>query len=351
MERIWWERVPNALSFANDIIDCLVDEKSVIIHHKEPLPWQSAFSSIVKEAVKQRNSSKTFENVSNVAEPGPYLLREFCKPEKRAQCRPSKGYAGFLAENDDIVLHERYLWVEISTPEQLDAWTSFVSDYVRIRDKRKEPAVFILDWQGKTQTSRKKGVSQFSFDDYIGEYDRVVFAMLASSSVKGDTFLKNYLAELASNVIGNDIELYAECIEHYENFIRDPYGTTMQCAHNSLRSDGSVFQFEKSAEQVEHDIWLTQIRTTYSVIEEFRESFVQKYRIPIKTQLPITSSYGEVYDDPNDVELGTLLFMAGTKRLLLNTKEYNKLKAFKDARNTLSHLGVLTIEEIEYLFE
>ena len=84
---------------------------------------------------------------------------------------------------------------------------------------------------------------------------------------------------------------------------------------------------------------------------EFRESFVQKYRIPIKTQLPITSSYGEVYDDPNDVELGTLLFMAGTKRLLLNTKEYNKLKAFKDARNTLSHLGVLTIEEIEYLFE
>lgn len=351
MEQIWWERVPNALSFVNDIVGSLVDEKSMILQHSVPLPWQASFISFVKDSVKQQNSSKTFEAVSGTEKPGPYLLREFCKPEKRAQYRPSKSYADFLAESDDIVLHERYIWVTISSAEQLEAWTSFVSDYIKGRSKNKEPAAFVLDWQGTELFSRKKGVAYYSFDDYIGEYDRVVFSMLASSSIPGGTFIKNYLAELAANVIGNDIELYAKCFKCYREFMVDPYDVVTSCAANSLRSDGSSFQFFKSRSEVEHSVWLAQIRTIYPIIEEFREDFVQKHKAAVKAQLPITSSYGEVYDDPNDVELGTLVYMAGSGKLTLNTKEYDKLIAFKDARNTLSHLGIIPLEKINHLFE
>lgn len=349
MEQIWWKRVPNALLFVNDIVDSLVSERSMILQHAEALPWHMFFAAFVKDSVKQQNASKTFETISGSEEPGPYLLQEFCKTEKRAQYRPSKSYACFLAESDDIVLHERYLWVEIRSAAQLEKWSAFVSDYIKERGKHKEPAVFLLEWQGKEQIPRRKGITPYSFDDYIGEYDRIVFSMMASSSVPGSTFMKNYLAELAANVVGNDIELHAECFKHYKAFLVDPYQTVISCVSNAYHSDGSAFRYSKSKSEVEYAIWRTQIRTIYPIIEEYRERFVQRHKAAIQNQLPISAPYGEVYEDPNDVELGTLAYMAGTGRLTLTEKEYNTLTAFKEARNKLSHLAALGLEEIQGL--
>lgn len=349
MDQIWWERVPNASAFVNDIVSSLSEEHSIILQYSESLPWQEAFKSFVKETVCQQNASRSFETARDIDEPGPFLLNEFCKREKRSQYRPSKGYAGFFAESDDIVLNERYLWVEVSTEKQLDSWSTFVSDYLKLRDKKKTSAVFILEWQGSTPAPKKKGMTVYSFDDYIGDYDRIVFSMLASSAVKGDTFVKDYLAELASNVIGNDIELYAECFARPKEFLQDPYSVVKDCVENSIRSDGTPFTFSKSREEVNHSIWLAQIRTIYPVIEEFREDFVQKHYSAIKSKLPITTAFDEVYNDPNDVELGTLVYMAGLGLLFLNPKDYEELKAHKDARNTLSHLGILSYEEIRML--
>ena len=349
MDRIWWERVPNALAFAEAIINCVVDEKSVLIQHHDSLPWQDTFKHTVVNRVKQQNASKTFVTISNEATPGVYLLNECCKAEVRAQYRPSKSYASFLAETNDLVLHNRYFWVNIQNTEELEAWVKFVSEYVRVRNKKAEPAVFILDWKGKPITTKKKGVMQFSFDNYIGDYDRNVFAMLASSEIKEKSFIKSYLAELVSNVVGNDIELYAECVHRYREFLCSPYETAVDCADNSCKYDGSAFLFQKSPDQVEHDIWLTQIKTVYPVLETFRGQFSQKHRVAIQKLLPFSSSYGEVYRDPNDVELGTLVFMADKGSLVLSKNEYDRLYMFKEARNKLSHLGYLSFAEIQLL--
>lgn len=349
MDQIWWERVPNALAFTEEIIDCLVNEKSVLIQHHDSLPWQDTFEETVVNRVKQQNASKTFVSITNESSPGAYLLRECCKAEVRAQYRPSKSYATFLAETNDIVLHNRYFWVTLQNTDELEAWLDFVSEYVRTRNKKAEPAVFILDWQGKAVTAKKKGVTPFSFESCIGDYDRVVFAMLASSKVQENAFLRNYLAELVSNVVGNDIELYTECIHRYKAFLRDPYETAMDCVSSSLRSDYAPFAFQKSPSQVDDDIWLTQIKTIYPVVEAFRGQFVRKHSSEIQKRLPFTSSYGEEYTDPNDVELGTLMFMAGNGHLHLSKAEYDQLYMFKEARNTLSHLGRLSLDEIQAL--
>ena len=76
----------------------------------------------------QQDSSRRFEVIRNVDDPGPYLLQEFCKPEKRAAYRPAKGYAKFFAESDDIVLHSRYLWVHAESIKMLETWVTFVSE-------------------------------------------------------------------------------------------------------------------------------------------------------------------------------------------------------------------------------
>lgn len=209
--------------------------------------------------------------------------------------------------------------------------------------------MFILDWKGKATATKKKGIMQISFDNYIGDYDRNVFAMLASSEINEKAFIKSYLAELLSNVIGNDIELYAGCVHRYREFLRNPYEIAADCAGNSCKSDGSAFLFQKSPDQVEHDIWLTQIKTVYPVIEAFRGQFSHKHRVAIQKLLPFSSSYGEVYRDWNDVELGTLVFMADKESLALSKNEYDQLYMFKEARNKLSHLGYLSFAEIQLL--
>ena len=349
MSQIWWDRVPNALALVNDTVDSLTEEKSIILQHAVPLPWRDEFIDSVKWRVMQQNSSKSFERIRDPGDPGQFLLSRFCKPEKKAQYRPSRPLAAFLAESDDIVLHERYIWVNLSSLEDLNAWAGFVSDYVQFRPKGRELATFVLEWPGAARLPRRKGINSIIFEEYIGEYDRTVFAMLASSAIAGSSFQKNYLAELAVNVIGNDIELYSECFRRFGEFLKDPYRVIQECVAEEIRSDDTDFEFTKSESDVHHAIWLTQIRTVYPILEEYRENFIQRHRADIASQLPITSSNGVVYNDPDDVELGILVFIAANGGMLLSQGEYDTLVRYKDARNQLSHLGILTYEEISSL--
>ncbi len=348
-EQIWWERVPNALIFRADIIENLLNEKSIILNCSKNLPWYSYMVKTIKDSVKQHNSSKRFESISDVSDPGAYLLQNFCKMEKRAEYRPTKTYAKFFAESDDIVLHERYFWIKIYSKEQLDSWSKFVSEYLRQRKKNRDVAVFILEWAGNGNIHAQKGVKICSFNEYVSGYDVIVFCTLAVSSIKESSFVKTYLTELTSLIVDKDIELCALCLENYREFLDNPYVAIEEIVGSKFRSDGNVFCFGKIEEDVKHLIWLAQIKTVYPILEEYREDFVQRYALEIQGQLPITSSYGERYSNPRDVELGTLKYMADNGKISLPFKEYERLKVNKDARNKLSHLIPLTLEEINKL--
>lgn len=349
MREIWWNQVTNAVRYVTQIKQSLLEEKSILLRYTSGMPWRNQLEETIVEAVKQQNAEKKFVGIPIVSSPGEYLLKKFCKKEKRAEYRPTKGYAKFFAENDDIVIHDRYFWVQIGNISCLENWMTFVSDYIKGRGKNKSSAVFILEWSGDEPIPAKKGIKTFSFDDYIGEYDRIVFAVLASSGIKEISFIKNYIAELVANVAGNDIELCAECIRHYKDFLKNPWAFIKLVKDEKLRSDGTDFYYMKTSAEVNHLIWLAQIKTVYPHLEEYREDFVQKYESAISKQLPIQASYGEIYTDPKDVELGTLMYMVGNDYLALSPSEYEKLKKYKDARNKLSHLTALTIGEIREL--
>jgi len=351
MDQVWWGRVPNALAFTSDITRNLLDGKSVIIQSEQSIPWYETMAAHIKDIVIQQDYSKSFEVIRNVDDPGPYLLQEYCKAEKRAEYRPAKGYARFFAESDDIVLHTRYFWVYIESKETLVRWSEFVSEYRKLRGKNRETAVFILEMWGDKVSINKKGIRTVCYNDYINEYDRIVFSMLASSGIKENAVIKNYLAELSATVSEADIELCAVCLAHYRDFLNDPYKLIQEISVSSYRSNGAPFYYTRTNEEISRYIWLAQIKTIYPLIEKFRGDFVDKYAEAIAKELPITSSYGEEYDDPKDVELGTLVFMADRGRLLLSSSTYHRLERFKDARNRLSHLGVLSFDEIQALIQ
>lgn len=352
MEGLWWNQVTNAVKLVSDIERCLLEEKSLILMYSTTMPWREKFEESIRGAVKLHDPDKKFEKVPIVDDPGEHLLKEFCKKEKRAEYRPSKRHAKFFAASDDIVLHDRYLWVKTDTEACLEKWLDFVSEYIKERGKEDKKAVFILEFPNSTCTHIRKGIKGikvFSFDDYIGEYDRIVFSVLASSTVKENIFLKDYLTELVSNVAGNDIELCAECILEYKSFMAAPGELIKKTVEEKVRSNGERFVFRINEEEIEHLIWLAQIKTVYPKLEEYREGFVSRYLDQIAKNLPIEAAYGEVYTDPKDVELGTLAYMAQRKMMSLDKAEFDKLLRYKDARNSLSHLKALSIEEVKKL--
>ena len=102
-DQIWWKQVPNVRLFTETILKNLLEEKSVLLYDTQSLPWRQSFESQITQDLKILDSAKAFEKLSDIDEPGQYILNHYCKAEKRAQYRPSKSYATFLAENDDIV--------------------------------------------------------------------------------------------------------------------------------------------------------------------------------------------------------------------------------------------------------
>lgn len=351
MEHIWWDSVPKARAFVESIVDDLIQEKSVLLHTANGIPWETSCIRSIQTNVQQQNSLRNFEMLYGKEEPGAVLLQKFCSSEKRAMYRPAKGYVRFLAENDDIVLHERYIWISIPDSEALERWSRFVSEYCMQRARGKSKAVFILQWQGRLERERKRGLQVHSFDDTIDEYDCTAFTTLAASGIRVPELIRYYLAELASTVLQNDIELSAACLRNASAFLSSPFDVIQKLISEEQRSNGQPFTFANSRQTVDKKIWRAQVRTVYPYLEEYRGQFVQKHWNQINSCLPIEAPYGEYYSSPNDVELGTLLHMTFDNLLIVSPQEQAKLKCFRNARNKLSHLDLLTIEEIYKLLD
>lgn len=132
----------------------------------------------------------------------------------------------------------------------------------------KEAAVFILNWQGSNRITRKKKLGLITFDNFVGEYDHLIFAMMASESIKKDTLQKNYLAEMLVQVLEQDIELYLECLKRYEDFLNYPYITVQKICAETCRDAKNAGGLSKTEEEIEYAVWSAQIKTLYHLLEE-----------------------------------------------------------------------------------
>ncbi len=344
MKKIWWKQVPNARAFADTILAAVTEERNIVLITKDGLPWSDFFYEDLREHFKQNTGLKDIAELSDIENPGEYLLSNYCKSEKRAAYRPGINIATFFACSEDVVIHDRLFIVRLSDDSFLNNWMTFISDYSKKRGRDKKQASFLVECITSKQVVNKKGIMLTSFDDVINEYDRFVFCMLAASSVNEKSSIKKYLSELISNVIGNNVELCEKVVNGYGAFLSNPY----QFVSESF--DGPT-SFSKTEADVVHDVWLSQVRIVYPILEDFREIFVKKHRKDISRNLPITSSSGEIYCEPEEVELGTLRFLADNHKIALSAEELETLTRHTKARNDLSHLKTLDISTVRLILE
>ena len=259
-------------------------------------------------------------------------------------------YAKFLAESEDIVLNSRFVWIKNVSGRKLEEWLSFITEYNKSLRKNALSAVFILETQDRNIKAKKvKGLKYLSFVDSIDFYDKYTFCVLASTGIDISPGIRPYVAEVVSSVCKDDIELCAICMKQWKDFVKEPLKTLLQITSSKKHSDGSPISADYDTESVENRIWEAQIKLLFPIVERYRTHFVKKYRKHIEKALPIETVFGDLIDDPLDVELGALSRLVNEKKVPLTPKEDNQLDAFKKIRNNLAHLRTLDYDQVMWV--
>lgn len=350
MDRLWWNHITKAHKFMEDIVHTAVEGKSILLSLPENVPWRNTLLELVEDQLKLENPKNSFEIIScPEEEAGLYLLNQFCPEERRSSYRYGMTYASFLGQCEDTVLNDRYLWITDIPETKYDEWMNFIIEYNK-NVTNKTPAIFILEINKESFVhSAKKGLKKMIFSQNIGAYDQFAFCALAATENSCKDYLRPYLAELVATLCRDDMELCAECVRMGSRFLEDPIRVIHQIKEEKYRSDGNAYCFSKNNEEIKTFIWETQLKHVFPAIEKYRSHFIKKYYAAIQSALPISSSYGELVDKPEDVEIGTLLYLAANGRIPVNTNEYQELELYRNSRNKLAHLNILESDAVELI--
>ena len=156
------------------------------------------------------------------------------------------------------------------------------------------------------------------------------------------------MADMISLICGSDVELCAECIRLWHSFSKRPFEVLMNIQAESIRSNGKGYRIGFTEADVEYKTWEAQIRHVFPTIEKFRSSFVSRHKGQLTQQLPIESTFGEVYNEAEDIELGTLYFMVCSGTFNVSKSEERKmLDDYRKMRNLLAHVNTLSFEQVE----
>ena len=350
MDQLWWTHINNARLLINRITDSLIDNKSLILHLSDQVPWYDTMRRLVENEMINKSYMRRlkYKRENEIGDdPGKYLFDHYCGEGVKLQYRPAMGYAQFLAKETTNTLKQTYLWLRFDSSERAYRWINFIEEYQKhLGDAA--GGVFLIEVRGALPTTNGR-IEILSYDNMIGPYDRIVFNMLAAADVRlPNGLMKQYLAELVSSVVGNDIELSAECVKRGEHFLFDPRGVIQSIVEEQRRSDGSMYEFDRGDDHIEQCEWTEQIKLTFPLMENFRRKLIERHYAEINRCLPSPSGFGEKINEPKEADIGFLYHNA--YRWSLTTEEWDRLKMCRDARNPLAHIKTLDLDKLQEIF-
>ena len=335
--KIWWEDLNGPRRFLVEAAEKLSGGKSIVMCLPKRIPWEEIMRDVLEKLLRKGTQSIKIVNAENISdEPQEYVLKNFCANKDGFRPYNKKAYAKFLAESKGIALNDSCIWIRNASSAQIDKWFSFIADYQNFLGG-KRGGVFLLEagdyWLGKS------GVEFLSYADKISGYDSFAFNIFAAADFANENHLmKQYLAELVSALTEGDVEFGAACIARSDELLKDP-----EDFFSNILWEGK-FTSDKSTEDIEQAIWMTQLKLIFPLVETFRRNFIRQYEDQIKNaQL--------FYSAPEEIEIGQLYGLFNQKRWLINEIDAVNLEFYREVRNKLAHLSTLTFEELQKIFE
>lgn len=177
-------------------------------------------------------------------------------------------------------------------------------------------------------------------EEFVSSYDIQFFALHCLGPFETEDSKGAYIAQLVSNLVGLDSRLAARLAGY------SLYADPVSC-YKGKEESGKLL----SDDRIQEAIWEAQIRFVLPITEKFRRYIIKKYEDTIVRCLPADDDFGNRLEVPQDMELRHLQhFLRGEGISPFSGKDDDLFKVAYNARNDLSHLGILSSDILDRLF-
>ncbi len=374
-EEFWWNNITGAQVIISKVAAVLLENTMVVLQVPSDLPWRHSMRSAIHFAFQERTAFRDIviesidivdDNQENI-EPGRFVLRHFAPSTVSGGYREKSRVTiqEYIVQRE--VIKNRIIWVKGLSGENANQWVKFCRGF---SPKSTTDGLFVLEVHGNHNISETKYLKVINFNDYVTSYDVQLFNsfVLDGKNMYFNNW-KKYISTVAALVCDVDAEVSELLLRILDFRTEEPIEGIRRIAElPEFRRRGAESSFDHvlwlyrndKLLEIQHRVWSAQVQVLFPIIEMERVSIIKEWEQTIKLVLNEHKvfQYGEVIEEPMDVELGTLCYMM---RHRVETDLYQlyipdesvrqRIKTLHDCRNLLAHASCCTPAQVTELLK
>lgn len=374
---IWWTNVTGPQMFIKSVMSSLSDNYNVRLLLPKLCPWPNRMRELIAEAAQSEYALEgvtvdvvTPDDFKNVQSPVEALLDRYALNDVRLRYRNSFNPAEYLIQNH--VLKDRIVWLTGFEPKDIKTWMGLICEWPSTTPL---DGLFVVEvsYDGESQVRNEIDPARcktISYRDSIGSYSVSLFNGLLVDEIPSMGFSgseKRYCASLLSNVCGGDVEVSDILSENLELMLENSFDALCSVLDyfDHGRSEAScdnvlVIAHRADRGEIDRRVWKAQVEILFPILEARRLLVIAKVRDQLSTVLEnsYVSQFGERVCEPEDVELGTLVYLMaqtnddGERLLYIPDQELRSdIHLLRECRNTIAHHKACEWERVKWLLE
>ena len=311
------------------------------------------------------------ENIPKDAEPGRWILDNVADEDIGSNYREGRGETIDAYIGRTGALAGKILWLKGLDRKQTTAWLDFSRRY---QPGESQFGLVVIESRYVDDAEGMPTIVRYG--DRVSSYDVQSFARYLLDFVCEDTRYsppwKTYIASLLAHVCDTDSEL-CEWIAQDADFKADGILPSLHrasvshdfCLRGGEPESQHVLSKYRSGEMndVSHRVWVAQVESLFPLIEIERLEIIDRIRPSLQEALDSLTveqykdDHKERVRNPNEVELGTLVFLMAKSRGYLGTwlkvdgALRSRIIGLSKCRNNIAHLEVCSPAQVRFLLD
>lgn len=320
---LWWSYVPAGISVKENVVQQLTAGRCVFLDTSR-LPWKEELLKSVQMDIESVDTELNWNAIN---------------AEEKKGMRPIDCLGSFY-DVDQIPVEQMIqqkirnlhscCWVRNISENESQVWIHMAKELFSGKEKQNFRLVLELP-------SVKREIGKIAvINTRIERFDIYYFALSILASGRLDKNFQEYAATLCSELADGNVEFCYTLCKNIDNVLRDPLSACMASEDDSRRKQL---------------VCRAQTRSISPLIDIGRLKLISILGPKIASILPQKDDYGTKIEDVNEVELRHLVYFSRNDLLTIPPKKESALYCLYNARNAISHLNLLSYDEIQKLFQ
>lgn len=355
----WWRDVTGPKSLIETVVSFVAKKKNVVLYLPADLPYRNSMHHALHAEIEREMGSawniKDFdyesENPDNL-NPNDFILKVVCE-NKEYRCNNKTPIVQYICDHN--LLENKIICLRGITINERE-WIVFFNEC----KSKGVNGIFIAEMKNTVSLKELNTCSVVEFDKKISNYDVHVF----NTFILGDKTIsdgwKGYIAEVASNVCGKDVEVSSELVEKFDFKSDCLFDALIAIAEDGVfshrgESSNHILNIVRRTDRAEVNkrVWRAQVKILFPLIEQKRHDMIKKYENQLRKALLNNNVeyFDKKIEDPFDLEVGTFWHMIKKDHVRLVGNDKNRIGMLRDCRNEIAHMQCCLADNVKELLD